>query len=115
AHARERELVAQDVHERVVGRGRDLALEPVDGQLHETASSGASGTEAQSFSARSTFSAVIGRSVIRRPVALKTALPIAGITAGSDVSPIPCTSAPGSPSTTVMPSSGGTSRNEAIM
>ena len=43
-------------------------------------------------SARRIFSGVIGRSVILTPVARAIALPIAGATGGSPVSPIPWTS-----------------------
>src|SRR5262245_40334643 len=126
AHAMHAQLVSEHVHERVVRTGAhplDAAVhlqlegERLDDELAHVATStdgSTTGGPACAWRARSTFSAVMGRSTIRTPVARKTAFPIAGITAGRDVSPMPWISQPGSPSTTVTPRSGGMSRKLAI-
>src|SRR5574341_2596290 len=66
-------------------------------------------------SSRNTFSAVRGRSRMRTPTALYTALPIAAMTGGSSVSPIPWRSSDSACSTACGFKLNGISSNEGML
>src|SRR5207253_3249786 len=86
ADAEQAELAADDVEDRLVGARLELMLGAVDphAQLHT-----------RTFVASSTVSGFSGSSSTSIP-SDATALPTAGGTGGSAVSPSPCTSAPSS-------------------
>src|SRR6266540_4406304 len=108
AHTEQLEFAAQYVEQSMVRRDGHLLLAAVDVEPNEP-------LHGASASALSTFSGVSGRSVIRTPRPRATALAMAGMTGGTEVSPIPCISlTPGCSKIRVV-SWHGRSSNDGIM